>query len=95
MGFAHTNASTLEKTIEDMETKLKSAAKETATLGTNAQLLTGDVKSFAEVVGKLKDDGLEQKLNKLEKIEKKLGSFDQQVKRAVKAQHSEGDRKKR
>ena len=95
-GFcAYKRINSLEKTIEDMETKLKSAAKETATLGTNAQLLTGNVKSFAEVVGKLKDDGLEQKLNKLEEIEKKLGSFDQQVKKAVKAQHSEGDRKKK
>ena len=70
-------------------------AKETVTLETNAQVLNGNVKSVNEVVGKLKYNGLKQKLNKLEEIERKLGSFNQEVKKTVKVQYSEGDRKKK
>ena len=65
------------------------------TLETNAQVLIGNVKSVNKVVNKLKYNGLKQKLNKLEEIERKLGSFNQVVKKTVKAQYSKGDRKKK
>ena len=65
------------------------------TLETNAQVLNGNVKLVNEVVDKLKDNGQEQKLNKLEEIERKLGFFNQVVKKTVKAQYSKGDRKKK
>ena len=89
LGFAHTNAYKRTNSLE------KTTAKETVTLETNAQVLNGNVKLVNEVVDKLKDNGQEQKLNKLEEIERKLGSFNQVVKKTVEPQYSKGDRKKK